>query len=84
MRNEFSADHPALLFCFNFLLATYSVAVRGINGIITRSLPGVHGFITTILLFCIPELDTFFALDAPQSFVQLSTHLLLVMFQATS
>ena len=30
------------------------------------------GFITTILfLFCIPELDTFFALDAPQPFVQL-------------
>jgi hypothetical protein len=32
----------------------------------------VLGFITTILfLFCIPELDTFFALDAPQPFVQL-------------
>lgn len=30
------------------------------------------GFITTILfLFCIPDLDTFFALDAPQPFVQL-------------
>ena len=29
------------------------------------------GFITTILfLFCIPDLDTFFALDAPQPFVQ--------------
>jgi len=31
----------------------------------------VFGFITTILfLFCIPDLDTFFALDAPQPFVQ--------------
>ena len=30
------------------------------------------GFITTILfLFCIPDLDTFFALDAPQPFVQM-------------
>ena len=33
---------------------------------------GVLGFLTTILfLFCIPDLDTFFALDAPQPFVQL-------------
>jgi translation initiation factor 5B len=32
----------------------------------------VLGVITTILfLFCIPDLDTFFALDAPQPFVQL-------------
>jgi hypothetical protein len=32
----------------------------------------VLGFITTILfLFCIPDLNTFFALDAPQPFVQL-------------
>lgn len=30
------------------------------------------GLITTILfLFCIPDLDAFFALDAPQPFVQL-------------
>jgi translation initiation factor 5B len=29
------------------------------------------GFVTTILfLFCIPDLETFFALDAPQPFVQ--------------
>jgi len=32
----------------------------------------VLGFLTTILfLFCIPDLDQFFALDAPQPFVQL-------------
>jgi len=32
----------------------------------------VLGFLTTILfLFCIPDLDTFFALNAPQPFVQL-------------
>jgi translation initiation factor 5B len=32
----------------------------------------VLGFLTTLLfLFCIPDLDTFFALDAPQPFVQL-------------
>jgi hypothetical protein len=32
----------------------------------------VLGFITTILfLFCIPDLETLFALDAPQPFVQL-------------
>ena len=30
------------------------------------------GFLTTLLfLFCIPDLETFFALDAPQPFVQL-------------
>jgi len=33
---------------------------------------GVLGFATTILfLFCIPDLDAFFALDAPQPFVLL-------------
>jgi translation initiation factor 5B len=32
----------------------------------------VLGFLTIILfLFCIPDLDTFFVLDAPQPFVQL-------------
>jgi translation initiation factor 5B len=43
------------------------------RGIITSAIAtGVLGFITTILfLFCIPDLDTFFALDAPQPFVQL-------------
>ena len=33
---------------------------------------GVLGFATTILfLFCTPDLDTLFSLDAPQPFVQL-------------
>lgn len=33
---------------------------------------GVLGFFTTILfLFCTPDLDTLFALDAPQPFVQI-------------
>ena len=42
------------------------------RGIISSAIAtGVLGFITTILfLFCIPDLDTFFALDAPQPFVQ--------------
>ncbi|KAI0302969.1 gamma-aminobutyric acid transporter [Russula brevipes] len=42
------------------------------RGMITSTVAtGVCGFITTILfLFCIPDLDTFFALDAPQPFVQ--------------
>lgn len=45
------------------------VAGRGIISSVIAT--GVLGFITTILfLFCIPDLDTFFALDAPQPFVQ--------------
>ena len=33
---------------------------------------GILGFITAILfLFCTPDLDTLFSLDAPQPFVQL-------------
>jgi translation initiation factor 5B len=42
------------------------------KGILTSAIAtGVLGFLTTILfLFCIPDLDTFFALDAPQPFVQ--------------
>jgi hypothetical protein len=45
------------------------VAGRGILSSVIAT--GVLGFITTILfLFCIPDLDTFFALDAPQPFVQ--------------
>lgn len=43
------------------------------KGILTSALAtGVLGFITTILfLFCTPDLNTLFALDAPQPFVQL-------------
>ena len=54
-----------------YFFGNYSV-VAG-RGIITSAVAtGVLGFITTILfLFCIPELDAFFALNAPQPFVQL-------------
>ena len=69
MHSEFRIDSPRF-FSFQFF-GNYSV-VAG-RGIITSAIAtGVLGFITTILfLFCIPELDTFFALDAPQPFVQL-------------
>lgn len=46
------------------------IAARGIlwSAIAT----GVFGFITTILfLFCTPDFDTVFALNAPQPFVQI-------------
>jgi amino acid transporter len=48
-------------------------SVIAARGIITSAIAtGVLGFITTILfLFCIPDLDTFFSLDAPQPFVLL-------------
>ncbi|ETW84621.1 amino acid transporter [Heterobasidion irregulare TC 32-1] len=46
------------------------VAGRGILSSVIAT--GVLGFITTILfLFCTPDLDTVFALDAPQPFVQI-------------
>ena len=52
-----------------FIYLNSVVAGRGI--ISSAIATGVLGFITTILfLFCIPDLDTFFALDAPQPFVQ--------------
>ena len=69
MPSEFRIDSPR---CFSFsFFGKYSV-IAG-RGIITSAIAtGVLGFITTILfLFCIPELDTFFALNAPQPFVQL-------------
>lgn len=56
---------------YHILKTLFSVvAARGIlwSAIAT----GVLGFVTTILfLFCTPDLDTLFALDAPQPFVQL-------------
>lgn len=46
------------------------VAGRGIISSVVAT--GVLGFATTILfLFCTPDLDTLFALDAPQPFVQI-------------
>lgn len=52
--------------------STLDSVVAG-KGILTSALAtGVLGFITTILfLFCTPDLNTLFALDAPQPFVQL-------------
>jgi translation initiation factor 5B len=43
------------------------------KGILTSALAtGVLGFVTAILfLFCTPDLDTLFALEAPQPFVQI-------------
>lgn len=53
------------------LTSDYSV-VAG-RGILTSALAtGIMGFLTVILfLFCTPDLDTLFSLDAPQPFVQI-------------
>ena len=53
------------------LLILFSViAAKSI--LISAIATGVLGFITTILfLFCTPDLDTVFALNAPQPFVQI-------------
>jgi translation initiation factor 5B len=46
------------------------VAARGI--LTTDAVNGTMGFLITILfLFCTPDLDTLFSLDAPQPFVQI-------------
>ncbi|TFY77862.1 hypothetical protein EWM64_g6149 [Hericium alpestre] len=52
---------------------TKNASVTAGRGILFSAIAtGVLGFITTILfLFCTPDLDTLFALDAPQPFVQL-------------
>ncbi len=48
-------------------------SVVAARGIFTSAVAtGICGFITTILfLFCTPDLDTLFALEAPQPFVQI-------------
>lgn len=48
-------------------------SVVAAKGIFASALAtGVLGFITSILfLFCTPDLDTLFALEAPQPFVQI-------------
>ena len=48
-------------------------SVIAARGILTSALAtGVMGFLTSILfLFCTPDLDTLFSLDAPQPFVQI-------------
>jgi translation initiation factor 5B len=52
---------------------TKNASVVAAKGILWSAIAtGVLGFITTILfLFCTPDLDTVFALDAPQPFVQI-------------
>lgn len=52
------------------LISSSVVAARGIFGGAIAT--GILGFITAILfLFCTPDFDTLFALDAPQPFVQI-------------
>jgi amino acid transporter len=48
-------------------------SVTAARGILTSAIAtGLLGFVTAILfLFCTPDLDTVFALDAPQPFVQI-------------
>lgn len=55
-----------------FIQLTRPLSVTAGKGILTSAFAtGILGFITAILfLFCTPDLDTFFALDAPQPFVQ--------------
>ncbi|KAF7294748.1 Gamma-aminobutyric acid transporter [Mycena indigotica] len=52
---------------------TKNASVVAAKGIFTSALAtGIFGFITAILfLFCTPDLDTLFALEAPQPFVQI-------------
>lgn len=54
------------------MLFLHDSVVAG-RGIVSSAIAtGVLGFATTILfLFCTPDLDTLFALDAPQPFVQI-------------
>lgn len=61
------SSHPSI----SLVDVCYSV-VAG-RGILTSALAtGIMGFLTTILfLFCTPDLDTLFSLDAPQPFVQI-------------
>jgi len=56
----------------HFPLTTSRSVVAG-RGILTSAFAtGIMGFVTTILfLFCTPDLDTLFSLDAPQPFVQI-------------
>jgi len=56
---------------YHLLTLNYSV-VAG-RGILTSAFAtGIMGFLTTILfLFCTPDLDVLFSLDAPQPFVQI-------------
>lgn len=54
------------------LIVCHCSVVAG-KGILTSAIAtGLFGFATTILfLFCTPDLDSLFALEAPQPFVQI-------------
>ena len=56
-----------------FVTLIHADSVVAGKGILSSCIAtGIFGFATTILfLFCTPDLDTLFALDAPQPFVQL-------------
>jgi len=56
-----------------YLSLTPNRSVVAGRGILTSAIAtGIMGFLTTILfLFCAPDLDTLFSLDAPQPFVQI-------------
>lgn len=56
-----------------FLDSVPFFSVIAARGILSSAIAtGVLGFITTILfLFCTPDINTIFALDAPQPFVQI-------------
>lgn len=58
---------------FSHLSLTSNCSVVAGRGILTSAFAtGIMGFVTTILfLFCTPDLDTLFSLDAPQPFVQI-------------
>lgn len=62
-----------LLTMTHYFPLTHPFSVIAAKGILTSAIAtGLLGFITTILfLFCTPDLDTVFALDAPQPFVQI-------------
>lgn len=72
-RSELSITGKTLTIFFVLTTTFLLYSIIAGKGILTSAIAtGVLGFLTTLLfLFCIPDLDTFFALDAPQPFVQL-------------
>ena len=68
-----NARHVESLPAFPDLTLIPNRSVIAARGILTSALAtGVMGFLTSILfLFCTPDLDTLFSLDAPQPFVQI-------------
>jgi translation initiation factor 5B len=62
-----------LAFALYTLMTNDNYSVVAGKGILMSAIAtGLLGFVTAILfLFCTPDLDTVFALDAPQPFVQI-------------